>query len=49
MKHLEVLKLLTALSNAKNILGDMREYGDFDVVELLEIKYEKFYIEMSKK
>lgn len=43
MKHLQVMKLLTALSDAKKILDELQEYDDFDVVELLEIKYEKMY------
>ncbi len=48
MKHLEVMKLLTALANAKKIMDELEEYDDYDVVELLELKYEKLYIEMPK-
>ena len=43
MKHLEVMKLLTALSDAKRILDNIQEYDDYDVIELLEMKYEKMY------
>jgi hypothetical protein len=43
MKHLEVMKLLTALSDAKKILTDIQEYDDFDIIELLEMKYEKIF------
>jgi hypothetical protein len=48
MKHLEVMKLLTALSGAKKILEQLHEYDDYDLIELLELKYEKLYIEMPK-
>lgn len=43
MKHLQVMKLLTALSDAKKILDELQEYDDSDMIELLEIKYEKMY------
>jgi hypothetical protein len=43
MKHLEIMKLLTALTEAKKILNNIQEYDDFDMIELLEIKYEKMY------
>ena len=43
MKHLHILKLLTALSDAKKILNEIQEYDDSDLIELLEVKYEKMY------
>ena len=49
MERLKVLNLLTALSNAKKILSDIHEYDDSDFIELLELKYEKLYVEISKK
>lgn len=36
------------MATAKQILNDLEEYDDYDVVELLEMKYEKFYFEMPK-
>lgn len=48
MKHLEIMKLLTSLSEAKKILNNLSEYDDFDIVELLEMKYEKMYRTISQ-
>jgi hypothetical protein len=48
MAHLKVVNLLNSLATAKQILNDLEEYDDYDVVELLEMKYEKFYFEMPK-
>ena len=48
MAHLKVVNLLNSLATAKQILNDLAEYDDYDVVELLEMKYEKFYFEMPK-
>lgn len=48
MAHLKVLELLNSLTVAKKIMGDMKEYDDYNVVELLEMKYEKLYVEMHK-
>jgi len=48
MKYYRVLKLLSALNDAKNILNDIHEYDDSDIIELLEIKYEKLYVEQHK-
>lgn len=43
MKHLQLMKLLNSLSSSKEILNDLMEYDDSDMVELLEMKYEKMY------
>lgn len=43
MKRLKIMNLLTALDNAKKILGELEEYDDYDMIELLEMKYEKIY------
>ena len=48
MAHLQVLKLLNSLATTKQLLNDMGEYDDYDMVELLELKYEKLYREMPK-
>jgi hypothetical protein len=48
MKHLEVMKLLNSLASAKKIIEELQEYDDYDVIELLEMKYEKLYVEMPK-
>jgi hypothetical protein len=48
MKHLEVLKLLNSLATSKKIMEELQEYDDYDVIELLEMKYEKLYVEMPK-
>ena len=44
----EILKLLSALNDAKNILNYIHEYDDCDIIELLEIKYEKLYVQLHK-
>ncbi len=43
MKRLKIMNLLTALDNAKKILEQLEEFDDYDIVELLEMKYEKIY------
>lgn len=43
MKRLKIMNLLTALDNAKKILEQLKEFDDYDIVELLEMKYEKIY------
>ena len=48
MTHLEVLKLLNSLATTKQLLNDLGEYDDYDMVELLEMKYEKLYIQLAK-
>lgn len=48
MKHLEVIKLLNSLASTKKIMDELGEYDDYDVIELLEMKYEKLYREMHK-
>lgn len=48
MEHFKVIKLLNSLATTKQLLNDMGEYDDYDMVELLEIKYEKLYIELAK-
>jgi hypothetical protein len=48
MKHLEVMKLLNSLASAKKILDELGEYDDYNVIELLELKYEKLYRQMAK-
>ncbi len=48
MEHLKVLKLLNSLSFAKRILDELEEYDDYNVLDLLEIKYEKVYQQIYK-
>jgi hypothetical protein len=43
MKRLKIMNLLTALDNAKKILEQLEEFDDYDIIELLEFKYEKIY------
>lgn len=43
MKRLKIMNLLTALDNAKKILEELEECDDYDMIELLEMKYEKIY------
>jgi hypothetical protein len=47
MKHLKVMKLLSALATSKKILTEFQEYDDFNVIELLEMKYEKMFLYTS--
>jgi hypothetical protein len=42
------MNLLNSLASTKKILDELGEYDDYDVVELLEMKYEKLYVEMPK-
>ena len=48
MAHLKVINLLNSLATAKKIMGELEEYDDYDLIKLLEMKYEKFYQEMPK-
>lgn len=48
MTHLKVIKLLNSLATTKELLNELEEYDDYDMVELLEMKYEKLYIELAK-
>ncbi len=43
MKRLKIINLLTALNDAKKVLSELEQFDDFDIVELLEMKYEKIY------
>jgi len=49
MKHLQVISLLSALSSARKIMSDLQEYDDSDIIELLEMKYEKLFPEFVKE
>jgi len=49
MKHLQVISLLSALSSAKKILDELGEYDDSDMIEILEMKYEKLFPELTKE
>jgi hypothetical protein len=48
MKHLEVMKLLNSLASSKKIMDELGEYDDYNLVELLELKYEKLYRQLAK-
>ena len=48
MTHLKVMNLLNSLATAKKIMDELGEYDDYNVIELFEMKYEKFYREMPK-
>lgn len=43
MAHLKILNLLTALANAKQIMSDLGENEDYNLIYLLETKYENIY------
>lgn len=43
MTHLKLMNLLTALANAKQIMSDLGEIEDYNLIKLLETKYEKIY------
>jgi hypothetical protein len=48
MDHLKVMKLINSLASAKQVLDEFGEYDDYNVVELLEMKYEKIYLDLFK-
>jgi hypothetical protein len=43
MTHLKVMKLLSCLTESRKIMEGLGEYDDYELIELLEIKYEKMY------
>jgi hypothetical protein len=43
MAHLKIVYLLTALTNAKQIMSELREIEDYNTLQLLETKYENIY------
>lgn len=43
MAHLKIMNLLTALANAKQIMSELGEIEDYNLIQLLETKYEKIY------
>jgi isopenicillin N synthase-like dioxygenase len=49
MKHLEVMKILTSLSEAKKIAEQFGEHDDYDMIELLELKYEKMFRQLTSR
>ena len=43
MAHLKIMNLLTALANARKIMSDLEEIEDYNIIQLLETKYENIY------